>query len=87
LPKEISWLHFNERVLQETSTPSNPLLERLKSWVKALNLNESTWAIATGGNIGKLKELANESTGHILSRKGLKETLLLCRQARFMRLC
>lgn len=28
--KEISWLHFNERVLQEAADPSVPLMERMK---------------------------------------------------------
>ncbi|MGC4066378.1 MAG: polyphosphate kinase 1 [Polyangiaceae bacterium] len=30
IPKEISWLSFNERVLQEAEDSSNPLLERIK---------------------------------------------------------
>jgi polyphosphate kinase len=30
IPKEISWLSFNERVLQEAGDPSVPLFERLK---------------------------------------------------------
>lgn len=29
-PKEISWLAFNDRVLQEAENPSNPIIERMK---------------------------------------------------------
>ena len=28
--REISWMHFNERVLQEAEDESNPLVERMK---------------------------------------------------------
>jgi len=30
IPKELAWLSFNERVLQESDDPRNPLLERVK---------------------------------------------------------
>ena len=30
IPKEISWLAFNERVLQEARDPSVPLIERVR---------------------------------------------------------
>ena len=30
IPKELSWLSFNERVLQESENPRHPLLERVK---------------------------------------------------------
>ena len=29
-PKELSWLSFNERVLQEAKDPSNPVIERMR---------------------------------------------------------
>lgn len=32
IEKELSWLSFNERVLQEAADKSNPLIERIRFW-------------------------------------------------------
>ena len=41
LNRELSWLAFNERVLQEAQDPTNPLLERVKfAAITASNLDE-----------------------------------------------
>jgi polyphosphate kinase len=39
--RELSWLAFNERVLEEVRDPSNPLLERIKFFtIFSSNLDE-----------------------------------------------
>ncbi len=41
LNRELSWLEFNQRVLDEALDPSNPLLERLKFFtIVSSNLDE-----------------------------------------------
>src|SRR5580698_9322949 len=39
--RELSWLEFNQRVLDEALDPKNPLLERVKFWcISNSNLDE-----------------------------------------------
>ena len=41
LNRELSWLEFNQRVLDEACDPANPLLERLKFFtIVSSNLDE-----------------------------------------------
>jgi polyphosphate kinase len=41
LSRELSWLEFNQRVLNEALTPANPLLERMKFFtITSSNLDE-----------------------------------------------
>lgn len=88
--REISWLSFNERVLQEAADPSNPLGER----IKFLGINSSNFDEFFQVRVSNLKRLclmgerSMEPTGedpHAVMRQ--VQEIYLSQRARFEQIC
>ena len=66
IPRDISWLSFNARVLQEANDPSVTLKELSKKY-------ENIIGIGSGGNINKLFSISGAKTGKSISYETMKD--------------
>jgi polyphosphate kinase len=70
--RELSWLSFNARVLQESSDPSNPLIERLK-FLGIYSNNQDEFYRVRVATIRRLADLEDHTPDEI--EKSYRETL------------
>ena len=90
LNRELSWLQFNRRVLQEAVDPNNPLLEKLKFLaITSSNLDEFFMIRVAGLKHQKENGVKRRDIAHMTPEEQLEQISdtcqkLVARQYRFL---